>query len=241
MDVQISPAPQFNGGNDQSKMIVPSAYQPLLNGPKCGLAFQCMVCNETFDDPTLRYEHMTSQHGDLCGNGFDCDSDDEISDDLTRLLEPICEIKLIGEDGGELHNHLANVPVNSFGNNGQQVTGEQLGLQIGLHVQMQLQLALQQHLMQAQMNGTRQFAQPPMPPPMPPQSPLQPQTQPLPQLQPNQNIQMQTTNGNQNQPAPLPTRKIFIFHLFDLVAKCLIFSNCSNSPGTWSRTWPQGS
>lgn len=202
----MSPAPQFNGNNDQSIMIVPAAYQPLSNDPKSDLAFQCMVCNATFDDPTQRYEHMSSQHGDLCGNGFDCDSDDEISDDLTRLLEPICEIKLIGEDDGELQStdagnqHLSNVPVNSFGNNGQ-VTGEQLGLQIGLHVQMQLQLALQQHLMQAQMNGTRQFIQPPPP---------QPQAQPLlqPQPQPNQNVQMQTTNSNQSQLAPLPIRKL---------------------------------
>lgn len=227
----MSPAPQFNGSNDQSIMIVPPAYQPLT-----GLAFQCMVCNEIFDDPTRRLEHMSSKHGELCGNGFDCDSDDEISDDLTRLLEPICEIKLIGEDDGDQcsnagNQHLSNVPVNSFGNNGQ-VTGEQLGLQIGLHVQMQLQLALQQHLMQAQMNGTRQFIQPP-PPQLQPQPQIQPQlqiqnlqSQSQPQLQPipNQNVQMQTTKGAQSQPAPLSTSKIEAQHLFDLVAKYLMCS-----------------
>lgn len=219
MQVQISPAPQFNGSSDQNMMLVPPAYhQPISNGPKSDLAFQCMVCNETFDDPTLRYEHMSSQHSDLYGNGFDNDSDDELSDDLTRLLEPICEIKLIDEDNDEHQNsnianqHLSSVPINSFSNNGQ-VVGEHLGLQIGLHVQMQLQLALQQHLMQTRMHAIQTSAPPlqlqPLQPP--------PQLQTQPQSQPTQEVQMQTTNGNQSQPTPLPTGKIFL--VFDWIDK----------------------
>lgn len=191
MEVQISPAPQFNGSSDQGIMRVPPAFQPLSKRIKSDLAFQCMVCSEIFDDPTLRYEHMGSQHRDLYGNGFDSDSDDEISEDLSRLLEPICEIKLIDEDDEELPNtniinhHSSNVPANLSG----QVVGEQLGPQIGLHVQMQIQ----QHLIQSQMNSARHH------------------TQPQSQSQPNQGVQIQTTNdSNQCQPTPLTIRKIRI-------------------------------
>lgn len=190
MEVQISPSPQFNGSNDPGIMRVPPAFQPLSKRFKSDLAFQCMVCNATFDDPTSRYEHMDSQHRDSYGNGFDSDSDDEINEDLSRLLEPICEIKLIDEDeSSDLQStnaenqHLSNVPANLLGSNGQ-VVGEQFGPQIGLHVQMQLQ----QHLIQSQMNNAQHFTQP--------------------QLQPNQDVQLKTSNNNhQNQPTPSSIRK----------------------------------
>lgn len=193
----LSPAQQFNGIGEQSIMRAPSTFQPLSKRFKSDLQFQCMVCNEIFDDPGRRYEHMSSHHGDVYGNGFEHDSDDEISEDLSRLLEPICEIKLIEDDNNDdLHNEPPNVnivnhqaiPVEKLMGSSDHAINEQLRIQIGLHIQMQLQ----QQLMQSQMNGVPQ---------------LQPQTQPNPHPHPNQSEQIQTTNGNQSQLLPLSIRK----------------------------------
>lgn len=196
MEVQISSAPQFNA-IDQSVMRVPPTFQPLSKQFKSDLLFQCMFCDETFGDPSQRYEHMSSHHNDSYGNGYENDSDDEISEDLSRLLEPICEIRLIDDDANENDdkhkeppnlntvNHQPLIPAKLM-ESSDPVINEQLRLQIGLHIQMQLQ----QHLMQSRLNGMMQLQQQ------------------QPPLQPNQNQQMQQTNGNQGQPLPISIRKI---------------------------------
>ena len=63
MEVQMSPAPQFNGNNQT--MIRPSAsspYEPTSKRFKSDLTFQCIVCSDVYDDPNILYEHMKMKH-----------------------------------------------------------------------------------------------------------------------------------------------------------------------------------
>lgn len=169
MEVQMSPAPPFNGGNQN---IIRSAsaqpFEPTSKRFKSDLTFQCMVCTDIYDDPNLLYEHMKSQHhelyersdaeGSASENWFDTDSERELSDeeylDLSRILEPICELRQEDDDdeppnsnsNGQPSNIIAQLLQSNAFESGQ-LTEEQLRLQI------QLQMQIQNHLLQLQMNG----------------------------------------------------------------------------------------
>lgn len=170
MEVQISPAPLFNTGNQRMIRSSPSSsqpFEPISKRFKSDLTFHCIVCSDVYDDPNVLYEHMKSQHHELYDdaagrsddeNGFESDSGHELSDeeyhDLSRLLEPICELRQVDEDdetqNANFNCQPPNVIAQLMQNNalsGGQMTEEQLRLQI------QLQLQLQNHLLQLQTNG----------------------------------------------------------------------------------------
>lgn len=208
MEVQI--ASQFNDNhNTHSTMRAPTAFQPMSKHFKSDLTFQCMVCSETFDDPSSRYEHMSNQHRDLYDNGFGADSDDDFNEDLLRLLEPICEIKLIDEkdDSDVFHNNNTNIvnyqPTNTpakLMEGSEKVIVEQCPIQIGLHVQMQYSM---------------QFP-----------NISQPQFQP--QSRSNQVEKMQITNGIQSQPpmmVPSSRKTLFCFFTLSLIDIKKLFSS----------------
>lgn len=174
MEVQISPAPIFNGNNQN--MIRASSqsqsYEPSSKRFKSDLTYQCIVCSDVYDDPNILYEHMKKKHQELYEredgssgeNGFDSDSEHELSDeeylDLSRLLEPICELRQDDDDEDddenykEIHDLTANQPANIIA---QLMQNGALGIPMNeeqLHLQLQLQMQLQSHLLQMQqMNG----------------------------------------------------------------------------------------
>lgn len=160
MEVQISPAASFNAAD--RKMLRESSkksFEPMAKRLKSDLTFQCIVCNDIYNDLDAMYDHMRNQHPELYaheneevidldrefGNNEDVahiDLDHELSDeeytDLSRLLEPICELRQIDDDD-------ENDFVDKL-NASESTTEEQLRLQL------QLQLQLQKRLLQLQMN-----------------------------------------------------------------------------------------
>lgn len=176
MEVQISPAPLFNGSNQN--MIRASAssqsYEPSSKRFKSDLTFQCIVCSDVYDDPNILYEHMKVKHQELYEgedgeNGFESDSEHELSDeeylDLSRLLEPICELKQVDEDNVSDHdNHYESpAPASSLQQPSnviaQLMQNNLLGMPMNedqLRLQIQLQMQLQHHLLQLQANNEKQ-------------------------------------------------------------------------------------
>lgn len=168
MEVQISPASLFNGNSQNIiRSQQPQPYEPTSKRFKSDLTFQCIVCSDVYDDPNVLYEHMKKQHkelyesgDDVCsggGNGFDSDSEHELSDeeylDLSRLLEPICELRQEDEasdaEPQQFNGQSSNVIAQLMQNHaiGMAMNEEQLRLQL------QLQMQLQNHLLQLQMNS----------------------------------------------------------------------------------------
>lgn len=169
----------------------PKSYEPTAKRFKSDLTFHCIVCSDVYDDPNVLYEHMKKCHPELYergsgteneedvysandddeinhidlseSNGFD--SDHELSEeelvDLSRLLEPICELRHEGDEDDEVQKR--NVQNgNATGNNGMLSSGSieqaiqmnpllnQLTNEQQLRLQLQLQMQLQQHLLQLQ-------------------------------------------------------------------------------------------
>lgn len=182
MEVQISPASLFNASNQNMirSAAVPS-FEPSSKRFKSDLTFQCMVCSGVYDDPNTLYEHMKSKHHELYErsdaegsageNGFESDSEHELSDeeylDLSRLLEPICELRQEDDDNDDEQpnnqntnfdqqpaNIIAQLMLNNAFASGQ-LSEEQLRLQL------QLQMQLQNHLLQLQMNCMKNEKQQP--------------------------------------------------------------------------------
>lgn len=179
MEVQISPASSFNNNDKSTNLLRASMsqpYEPSSKRIKSDLTFHCIVCSDVYDDPNHLYEHMKKQHPELYErengtssndeeifnldeDGVDymngIDSEHELSDedyiDLSRLLEPICELRQDDEEDvvptqnghsngvNQLHQE------NSIGN--RMITEDQI------RFQLQLQMQLQNHLMQLQLNN----------------------------------------------------------------------------------------
>lgn len=167
MEVQIYPAPLYNGNSQniiRTQQTQP--YEPSPKRFKSDLTFQCIVCSDVYDDPNILYEHMKKQHkelyesgDDVCsggGNGFDSDSEHELSDeeylDLSRLLEPICELRQDDEDDEpqQMNSCQSSSMIAQLMQNhaiGMAMNEEQLRLQL------QLQMHLRNHLLQLQMSN----------------------------------------------------------------------------------------
>lgn len=170
MEVQISPAPLFNGNSQNIIRTQQSqSYEPTSKRFKSDLTFQCIVCSDVYDDPNILYEHMKKQHKELYengddiysgGNGYDSDSEHELSDeeylDLSRLLEPICELRQEDDDD---NNGVEPQQINSIQSSNviaQIMQNHAIGMAMNeeqLRLQLQLQMHLQNHLMQLQMNS----------------------------------------------------------------------------------------
>lgn len=168
-----------------------------------------MVCSDVYDDPNKLYEHMKCKHHELYErsdaegsageNGFESDSEHELSDeeylDLSRLLEPICELRQEDDDDVEQPNsqstnsnqQSANIIAQLMQNNafaGGQLTEEQLRLQL------QLQMQLQNRLLQLQMNSMKNEKQ--------------------------QSTRSDVKQNNQNLIKPLSLRKCTVFFNLDI-------------------------
>lgn len=175
MEVQISPAPQFNGSNQTMMRASASSqpYEPTTKRFKSDLTFQCIVCSDVYDDPNVLYEHMKLNHqelyeGDDGENGFDSDSEHELSDeeylDLSRLLEPICELRQVDDDDDADHDDESNdAPTSSLNQPSsviaQLMQNSALGMPLNeeqLRLQIQLQMQLQHHLLQLQATSENQ-------------------------------------------------------------------------------------
>lgn len=176
MEVQISPASSFINNNKSKNRLHASmsqSYEPSSKRIKSDLTFHCIVCSDIYDDPNHLYEHMKKQHPELYErengassndeeifhldeeDGIDfvngIDSEHELSDedyiDLSRLLEPICELRQDDEDdvlpaqNGINQLHQVNT------NENRMVSEDQI------RFQLQLQMQLQNHLMQLQLNN----------------------------------------------------------------------------------------
>lgn len=170
MEVQIAPGPLFNDSNQNMfrASVQPQSYEPSSKRFKSDLTFQCIVCSDIYDDPNILYEHMKSKHKELyeceegsSGEGFDSDSEHELSDeeylDLSRLLEPICELKQDDDDDdddGRMTKETAGLSTNIIT---QLMQNNVFGIPMNeeqLRLQIQLQMQLQSHLLQMQqMNG----------------------------------------------------------------------------------------
>lgn len=173
MEVQISPASQFNGNNQN--MIRASAssqsYEPTSKRFKSDLTFQCIVCSDVYDDPNILYEHMKVNHQELYEvedgeNGFESDSEHELSDeeylDLSRLLEPICELRQVDDDEDEDHDNddepqspSLHQPSNVIAQLMQNTARGMPMNEEHLRLQIQLQMQLQHHLLQLQANSEK--------------------------------------------------------------------------------------
>lgn len=163
MEVQISPAPQFNGNSSMIDGSSSPAYGPSAKRFKSDLTFQCIVCSDVHNDPDALYEHMKTKHRELyecaegsAGENADTDSEHELSDeeylDLSRLLEPICELKQVDDDDVENEHEQ---PTNNVNANAANAIAQLFGTQMNeeqLRFQLQLQMQLQSHLLQLQMN-----------------------------------------------------------------------------------------
>lgn len=75
------------------------------------LSYNCIVCGDINENPNDLYEHMRQHHSEMYepsqsteaydvedDDSDDFDIDDEKYSDLSRLLEPICEIHQLDED-----------------------------------------------------------------------------------------------------------------------------------------------
>lgn len=166
MEVQMSPASLFNGGNAKlMRASSPQSYGPTSKRFKSDLTFQCMICNDVYDDMNVLYEHMKSQHHELydCNggpaegsadaHGFASDSKHELSDeeyhDLSHLLEPICELRQ-DDDDDDNESQNASTSSNVIA---QLIQNTPFATEQQLRLQLQLQMQLQNHLLQMQMNG----------------------------------------------------------------------------------------
>lgn len=172
MEVQMSPAPLFNGNSPNmicgsAKQPQQQSFEPPSKRFKSDLTFQCIVCSDVYDDPNILYEHMKKQHEELYEhsedvsggeNGFDSDSEHELSDeeylDLSRLLEPICELR---QDDDEKDDEpqvvVSRQPPNVLA---QLMENHAFGMAMNeehLRLQLQLQAELQNRLLQLQMTG----------------------------------------------------------------------------------------
>lgn len=166
MAVQISSASHFNGNNQNIMHASASSpsYEPSTKRFKSAdLTFQCIVCSDVYDDPNTLYEHMKINHQELYENddgsggenGCDSGTEHELSDeeylDLSRLLEPICELRQVDDDDIDdkkdvpQNGHLSSVLNSPFG---LPLNEEQLRLQL------QFQMQLQNYLLQMQATAT---------------------------------------------------------------------------------------
>lgn len=87
-----------------------STYEPNTKKFKSDLSYNCIVCGDINENPDELYEHMRQHHSEMyvpthtaeVFNLDDDDSDFDINDDeysdLSRLLEPICEIHQLDEE-----------------------------------------------------------------------------------------------------------------------------------------------
>lgn len=171
MEVQISPASQFNGSNQN--MIRASAssksYEPTSKRFKSDLTFQCIVCSDVYEDPNILYEHMKLKHQELYEvedgeNGFESDSEHELSDeeylDLSRLLEPICELRQVDDEEDNDNDDDKKPPSLHQPSDviAQLMQNTALGMPMNeehLRLQIQLQMQLQHHLLQLQANSEK--------------------------------------------------------------------------------------
>lgn len=166
MEMQISPAPLFYGSNRKNTSHASAQenyYESTSKRFKVDLTFPCIVCSDVYDDQDTLYEHIKVKHQKLYEfedesggeNGFVSDSEHELSDeeylDLSRLLEPICELKQ--EDDEDFDVVSQKFDCRSYSEIAQQIpinpsrmpmNGEQLQLQI------QLQMQIQNYLLQMQ-------------------------------------------------------------------------------------------
>lgn len=114
-----APAIYFDGKNENIQHDrVSTSPEPMPKKLKSDFTFQCIICNDVYSDLDVMYEHMKNQHPEMYAqsnqqqqlafelNNGNADSnfelDHELSDeeylDLSRLLEPICELRLIDDD-----------------------------------------------------------------------------------------------------------------------------------------------
>lgn len=169
MEVQIPPALQFNGNQAMiDALSSQSSYGPAAKRFKSDLTFQCIVCSDVYSNPNTLYEHMKSKHQELyegVGENCETDSEHELSDeeylDLSRLLEPICELRQVDDDDDDNSEHdddddekksKQTTNVGEAANAIAQLIGSQINEE-QLRFQLQLQMQLQSHLLQLQMNG----------------------------------------------------------------------------------------
>lgn len=238
MEIQISPASSFigNSGN-RLHASTSKSYEPNKKRFKSDLTFHCIVCSDVYDDPNVLYEHMKQKHPELYAgtendeDGFDeeennvekdflnCfDSEHELSDeelvDLSRLLEPICELRHDGDDEDEI---VQNGSMLSNGNIGPSGTINPLLNQLSneqqLRLQLQLQMQLQQHLQQLQ------------------------QVNNLKQANSQLDVTLKTANGNVVRPLTLRKLKMNLSSLeyskLNSIFFCFLFSSRTRS---WSST-----
>lgn len=155
MEIQISPISAFKAKNECE-----SASKRF----KSTVTFHCIVCNSVYEDPNVLYEHMKVRHPELYERDgepnndelfdldadetnrsgyFDCEMSDDEYVDLSRILEPICELRHDGDE--ENVNESAK---NDFHQliqpNGYRPDEERLRLQLKL--QLQLENNLKQEL-----------------------------------------------------------------------------------------------
>lgn len=172
MEVQISPAASFNAAD--LNMLLESAskaFEPTAKRLKSDLTFHCIVCSHVYGDLTSMYEHMRAEHpelyqqdteqmklnGDFENADENCqfDLDHELSDeeytDLSRLLEPICELRQIDDDEDDITFENGN----AFGKQFKQMIENCSTTDEALRLQLQLQLQLQNRLLQFQMNNQK--------------------------------------------------------------------------------------
>lgn len=202
------------------------------------LTFQCIICSVACDNSNMLHEHMKTKHqtfyemgGEMGAKGMcgeidlDSESEHELSDEeylgLSRLLEPICELRQIDEDDIENSSQsespkeqlnfqptsaiaqlMQNIPFAAGPVNEEQ-----------LRIQLQLQMQLKNYLLQLQMNGGGQQQQQKLPE----QPNLQQQQQ-----QPNSN-QSDKKLKNRNANKPLILRK---YKYSTIIAAGYEFTSC---------------
>lgn len=120
MEMQVSPAVNFvnckTPNIQQASVSTSEQLEPMHKKLKSDYTFQCIVCNVVYSDLDIMYEHMKKQHPEMYAqsnqqlapefvNGQadpNLEHDHELSDeeflDLSRLLEPICELRLIDDN-----------------------------------------------------------------------------------------------------------------------------------------------
>lgn len=117
MEMQVSPVVYFDSKCQNMQQDSEStSLEPMPKKLKSDFTFQCIVCNVVYSDLDVMYEHMKNQHPEMYAqsnqqlasefrNGnmdsnfeHDQDMSDEEYSDLSRLLEPICELRLIDDN-----------------------------------------------------------------------------------------------------------------------------------------------
>lgn len=148
------------------------SFEPVAKKLKSDLTFQCIVCNNVHSDFDAMFEHMRYQHPELyehenerisceenSGVGdensqldFDHELSDEEYSDLSRILEPICELRQIDDDEPsdiqDYKGREAEVLENS-----DSISTSLLSEELRLHIQLQLQL--QNRLLELRKNNCR--------------------------------------------------------------------------------------